>query len=129
MWLNTCLEEIEGCRTVSNNRNLLATCIVNLRHLIDERNDIAKELHQAAHTHVFSCTDTEHREDGACDEALAYTLAHLVLCELLCLEEFLHQCIVVLSGSLYESLVHLCCLFHLLSRDILNDRSTTFWLP
>ena len=129
MWLNACLEEINRLRSVSINRHFLTTCVVNLRHLVNERNDVAKELHQTADTHTLHRTYAEYREDRTGNKSLTYTLTHLVLCQSLCLEELIHKSLVILSSSLHESLVHLHRLIHLLCRNLLYSRSTAFRSP
>ena len=129
MRLNTSLEEIDRLWSVSIDGNLLATSVVHLRHLVNMRNNIAQELHQTANTHILACTNAEYREDAASNQSLADTLAKLVLCKCLSLKELLHQSLVILSSSLNESLVKLHSLIHLLSRNILNGRSTTIWSP
>ena len=129
MWLHTCLEEVNAFRTSSIRSNLLTTGIVQLWHLADERHHIAQEFHQAAHTHIFSCTNAEHGEDAAGYQSLTDALAQLVFGKTLALEKFLHQALIILGSSLNESLVQLHGLVHLLFRNLLNDRSTTFWLP
>ena len=129
MRLYACLEEIERCRTCGIGSDLLATGVAYLRHLAHERNNIAQELHQTAHTHILACADAEHGEDRTGYQTLADTFAHLVLSEALALEEFLHQCIIVGCSSLYEGSVQLLCFLHLVGRNLLNDRSTAFGLP
>ena len=129
MGLHTCLEEIERCRSVGVGRNILAGSILDNGHLADERHHITQELHQTAYTHVATCADTEYGENRTCNEALADTLTHLVLCQILTLEELLHQRVVASSSSLYQSGLHLLGLVELIGRNLLNDRSATLGLP
>ena len=129
MGLHTCLEEIERCGGVCLGSYLLTTGVVYLRHLADERNDITQELHQSAYTHITTGAYAEYGEDATCHKPLADTLTHLVLCQTLTLEEFLHQRLIILCSGLYERLVQFHRLVHLVGRDILNRRSTTLGLP
>ena len=103
MGFNTRLEEVQRSRCRSVGRHILAGSILDDGHLADERNHVAEELHQTAYTHVTTSADTEYGEDRTCHQALADTLTHLVLTEVLALEELLHQRIVTGSGSLYQS--------------------------
>ena len=102
---------------------------MKLWHFAYERHNIAQELHQTANAHILACTNAEHWEDRTCNESLADAFAQLVLRESLLFEEFLHKSFVVLSCSLYERLMKLHCLIHLLCRDINDSRHTTFWSP
>ena len=102
---------------------------MNLWHLVNERNDIAKELHKSADTHALACTYAEYWEYRTCNKTLADTLTQFVFCQSLCLEVFLHQTLVILSGSLNKSSVKLHCLVLLLSRDFLDSRRTAFRSP
>ena len=129
MRLHTRLEEVDALRTVGVGCHLLTTRVMDLRHLADEGHDIAQELHQALHTHVLVGIDAEHREDIAHHQALADTLAHLVLRERLLLEKLLHQCLVVLGGSLHERLVELHGFLHLLGGNLLALRCATVRTP
>ena len=129
MRLHTGLEEVERCGAVRFGSHFLTTSVVHLRHFADERNNVSKELHQTANTHVLACTYAEHGEYRTCHESLADTLAKFVLCQSLFLEELLHKSLIVLGGSLHECLVKLHCLVHLLGWDILDDRSTALGLP
>ena len=122
MWLDTCLEEIYRSRTSWIWNHLLTACVAHGWHLVNERNDIAKELHQSAYTHVLICADTEYRENAASSHTLADTFAHLVLCELFCLEELLHESLVVLGSSLDKVALHFLCLDYLAFRNILDSR-------
>ena len=63
MWLYACLEEINRLWSIYIDRHFLTTCIVNLRHLVNERNNVAKELHQTTDTHTLNCTNAEYWED------------------------------------------------------------------
>ena len=51
VWLQTSLEEVNTLRTVGIRSNLFTTGIVQLRHLANERNHIAQELHEAVNAH------------------------------------------------------------------------------
>ena len=129
MGLHTSLKEIKRCGTINGRIDILTLRILNLRHLVHERNHIAQELHQTTNTHVLACTYAEHRIDRTGDQALADTLAHLVLSKILLLEEFLHQAIVVGSSSLNQGSMQFLSLVHFLSRNILDDGSTTLGFP
>ena len=102
---------------------------MHLRHLTHEGHHVAEEFHQSANTHRTTAADAEHGEDGACDESLADTLAHLILGERLLLEELLHQVLVVLGSSLHECLMQFQRLFLLLLGNILDDGRTALGLP
>ncbi len=129
MRFHTCLEEIQGGGSRSVGRHILSGSILDDRHLTDERNHVAQELHQTAHTHVLSCTNAEHRIDAACDETFADTLAHFIFCQIFRLEEFLHQRVVTGCCCLHQGGFHLFGLVELLCRNILDDRSAAFGLP
>ena len=123
MWLDTRLEEEETGWTSWIGLHFLTTAIVLGWHLVNERNNIAQELHQAAHAIVAGGTNAEHWENRTGNHTLADAFAHLVLGEFLGLEELLHQGIIVLGSSLDEGLVHLGSLVNLAGWDILNDGS------
>ena len=129
MWLNTRLEEEEAGWTSWIGLHFLTTAVVLGWHLVYERNNIAKELHQAAHAIVAGGANAEHWEDRAGNHTLADAFAHLVLGELLGLEELLHQGLVVLSGGFDESLVHLGGLVELVGGDVLDGGSAALGLP
>ena len=129
VWFHACLEEIYRLRTIGVDSNLLTASVVHLRHLIYVRYYVAQELHQTAYAHVLTCADAEEWEYAASHQTLADALTELILCQGLCLEELLHQSLVILCSSLYESLVQLHRLVHLLSRDVLDDWRTALGLP
>ena len=129
MRFNGSLEEINRFCAVWVGRNFLAACVVHLRHLVDERHNVAQEFHQTAHTHIFSGTNAEHREDTACHKTLANALAHFVFGKCFGLEELLHQCFIVLSSSLDQRFVQLHRLVHFLGRYLFDDGSTAFGFP
>ena len=129
MGLNSSLEYIKACGGINNGSHLLATGIVNLRHLVYEGNHIAQELHQAANAHALACANTEYGEHATCSQTLTDTLTHLVLCQALVLEELLHQGLVMLGSSLYQRLVHLHGLVHLLCGNVLDCGLATFGTP
>ena len=129
MRLYASLEEINRLRTVGIDSNLLTTSVVYLWHLVNVRNHVAQELHQATYTHILACTNAEYREDATSNQTLADTLTQLVLCKSLCLKELLHQALVILGSGLYESLVKFHRLVHLLCWDFLDGRSTTVRSP
>ena len=83
MGLHTCLEEIEGGRTVAVGCHFLTTGVVDLRHLAHEWHNVAEELHKATNAHVLACTYAEDGEDAASNQTLADTLAELILRETL----------------------------------------------
>ena len=126
---HTRLEKVNALRAIAVRSNFLTTSIVQLRHIVNERNHIAQELHQAANAHRLTCANTEYREDATSYQSLADTLTHLILCQALALEELLHQSLVVLGSCLDKSLVQFHRLVHLLLRNFLDDRSTALWLP
>ena len=105
MRLYSCLEEIQRSRRVGIGRNFLSSRIMHLRHVTNERHYVTKEFHQATNAHTLACTNAEHWEYRACDESLADTLTHLILCKCLFFKEFLHQSLVVLCSSLNELLM------------------------
>ena len=123
------LEEINRLRTVGIDSNLLATSVVYLWHLIYVRHYVAQELHQTANAHVLACTNAEYWVNAASNKSLADALTQFVLSKSFCLKELLHQSLVILGSSLYESLVKLHSLIHLLSWDFLDGRSTTVRTP
>ena len=129
MRFNGCLEEINRFCAVWVGRNFLAACVVYLVHFADERHNVAQELHQAAHAHIFSGTNAEYWEDAACHKTLANALAHFVFGKCFGLEELLHQRFIVLSSSLNQRFVQLHRLVHFLSRYLFDDRSTAFGFP
>ena len=91
---------------------------MNGRHLVNKRHDIAQELHQPAHAHVFVCTHAENREDAARNHSLADALAHLVLSEMFGFKKLLHQLLVILRRGLHQLFVQRLGLFGLIVRNL-----------
>ena len=129
MRLHTGLEEINRLRSCRVGSDLLTTRIMHLRHLAHERHHITQEFHQTAHSHILTCANAEYGEDRTRYESLADALTQFVLCERLLFKELLHKRLVILGSSLYERLVHLHRLVHLLCRNVLDDRRAPLGLP
>ena len=127
--LHSCLEEEQAGGAFLAGYNLLAAGIEHARHLIHKGYYVAQELHQAAHTHILAGAHTEDGEHATCCQALADTLAHLVLGKCIALEELLHQSLIVLGSSLHQCLVHLVGLFHLVGRHIFDSGLTAIGTP
>ena len=129
MWFHTRLEEVERLWTITVWRNLLTTSIMNLRHLVNERNNITQELHQTTNTHALTCTYAENREDRTGNKTLTNTCTQLIFCQCFLFKELLHQALIILGSSLNECFMKFHSLIHLVSRNVLNNRFATFWLP
>ena len=61
---------------------------------------IDSEFHQAFHTDVLLAAEAENRQDFTAADTDAQTLADFILAQFTGLEEFLHQSLVVLGGTL-----------------------------
>ena len=105
MRLYRCLEKEYADGAVGIGFHLFARSSDGSRHIIDKWTDVAKELHHAAHTHVFGRADTEYRQYGPFDEAFAYTVAHFVFSQVSLFEIFVHQGFVVFGGGFHESVM------------------------
>ena len=129
MWLYSCLEEEQAGGTILGGNNFLASGVEYTWHFINEWHHITQELHETAHTHILTCTYTEHGEHTTCGQAFADTFAHLVLSERFTLEKLFHQSFIVLGCSFHQCLMHLHSLVHFLGRDFLYGGLTTFGAP
>ena len=129
MRLHTGFEEIERFRAVAVGSHFLAACVVQLRHLADEGNNVAEEFHQSAHSHILACANAEHGEYTACDKSLSNTFAHFVLSESFFFEEFLHQSFIVLCCCLHEGFVKFHGFVHLLGGDVFDGGDSALGLP
>lgn len=127
--LYACLEEIDGKRAIGIGLHLYATSVVDSRHLVHERNNIAQEFHQTANTHVTRCTNTEYGEDATRHHTLADTFTHFIFGEVLGLKEFLHQALIVFGSSLDECTMQFVSFVKFLCGDILDDRFATLGSP
>ena len=123
------LEHIDAQRAVGVGLDLVAGSVDRSGHIVDERNDVAQEFHHAAHAHVLGGAHAEYRVDRAVDQALADAEAQLVLRQLLGLEEFLHQRLVIFGGSLDQGVVQLLGAVVLLGGDFLNLGSAAVGTP
>ena len=129
MGFNGGFEHINAQRAVCVGFHLFAGCVNRSGHIFNERNDVAKELHHAAHAHVFFGADAEERIYRAVDKTFADTHSKLVFREVFFLEEFLHESFVVLGCRLNECAVVFHSAGMLFSRDFLDSGSTSFRAP
>ena len=129
MWLDSSLEEEEACGTSCVEGNLLTLAVGNLRHFVDERNDVAEELHETANAHILYCVNAEDGEHATAGETFANAFAHLVFGEVFAFEELLHEGFVVFGSSFDECLVHFHCLVHLVGRNVFNLWLATIGAP
>ena len=93
------LEEINTFRTIRVRNNLLTASVMQFRHIINKRNNITQEFHQAVNAHRLTCTNTENREDATSNQTLADTFTHLIFSQALAFKEFLHQALVIFCSS------------------------------
>ena len=129
MGLDCCLEEEEAGRSLSVGCYLQALRRDQTRHLVRTRHDITQELQRTAYAHITTGANTEYREHTASHQTGTDTGTHIVLAQGTLLKEFLHQYVVMLSGSLYQRLMQLHRLVHLLSRDFQYVGHTAFRFP
>ncbi len=114
MRLNRRFEHIETQRAVALRLDNGAVGSLGRGHLLDKGNHIAEELHHAAHAHILGGADTENRINRTVNEALADAFAHFVFGKVACVEEFLHQRLVVFGSGLDQRLVEFGGALHLL---------------
>ena len=129
MRLYGCLEEVKRSRSVGIRVYYLTAGVMHRRHLVHERNDVAQELHQTAHTHILACAYAEHGEHAAWSQSFANTLAHLVFRQGVLLEELLHQGFVVFGSSFHQCFMQLGGFLHLLCGNIFDSGCTAFGSP
>ena len=97
-------------------------------HLINEGNDVAKELHETTDAHVLGGADAEDGIDASGHHALTDALAHFVFCELFCLEELLHESLIVFCGCFNQFFVKSLCALHLGIGNVAEFRFAAFFL-
>ena len=126
---NASLEEIDAGRCVFHWRHCLTARVVHRGHFVYVRHHVAQEFHQATHTHIFGCANTEHGEDAASHHTLADTFTHLIFGELFRFKELLHELFVILSSSFYECFVKQRSAFHFFCWNVFDHGSSAFLLP
>ena len=114
------LEHEQRERALAVGLHFIAFSVDRSRHIFYERNDIAKELHHAAYTHVFECADAEYGIYRAVNKTLANAFAHFIFGKMSLVKELFHQCFIVFGGSLNEFLVEFLSFFHLFGRNFLD---------